>query len=892
VRVVPELTAPGAPALRETTPVRMDLSHSAWSDIFFLAMDAPEAARVLNISIDLGVFGRDAQPEPPITSRVSVLDEPVLRLHSIDLAERVDLTRVEQVFDFGADHLGLLRAAIVAAGVVPPSLDGQTGDLAPLLEQLVGSGRGLSLTTHVRGIPKGSRLAVSTNLLASSISALMRATGQTSALTGPLDEPQRRLVCARAILGEWLGGSGGGWQDSAGLWPGLKLIEGAATSAGDPEFGVSRGRLLPDHRLLGGRDGATDLTARLGSSLILVHGGMAQDVGPVLEMVTERFLLRSRPEWEARRQAGQLFEHILTALTDGDLAALGAATQQNFDGPIRSIIPGATNAYTQDLIDGMRRRFGGDFHGFWMLGGMSGGGMGFLVAPQVHAAAREAAAELLAERSAHWSDGLPFAMAPVVYDFAVNEQGSSAALTHQPPAAPHAPPPLPDAQTSADDLDALLAANGFDAERHERLRSELIAGRLGLAANRLAPSVVIADVEPGDVIDVRAGTRSDASAPGEAALAAGELAVVTLAAGAGSRWSRGAGIAKALAPFAELGGQQRRFLDVHRAKLRRSRRITGAALPHVVTSSWLTHPALSRHLATLPDDDRPLLSQGASIGLRMVPTERDLHFAWRQSARQQLDEQAQKVAESTETALVSWARSVGEASDYRDNTPAQCVHPLGHFDELPNLLRNGTLSALLADHPRLRTLLLHNVDTLGAWPDPGLLAAHRRSGAAFTFEVLRRRVDDRGGGLGRVDGKLRLIESVALPREQDELLLSLYNAMTTWIEIDGLLDLLGLDRNDLGDAERVERAARELAARLPVYTTLKEVKKRFGHGHEDVFPVLQTEQLWSDITTLDDARCAYLLVPNPRGRQLKDPSQVDLWLRDGSAPWVDSLCDW
>ena len=25
--------------LRETTPVRMDLSHSAWSDIFFLGMD-------------------------------------------------------------------------------------------------------------------------------------------------------------------------------------------------------------------------------------------------------------------------------------------------------------------------------------------------------------------------------------------------------------------------------------------------------------------------------------------------------------------------------------------------------------------------------------------------------------------------------------------------------------------------------------------------------------------------------------------------------------------------------------------------------------------------------------------------------------------------------------
>src|SRR5690606_22335865 len=45
------------PILRETTPVRMDFSHSGWSDIFFLAMDYPEAARVVNVSVDLGVRG-------------------------------------------------------------------------------------------------------------------------------------------------------------------------------------------------------------------------------------------------------------------------------------------------------------------------------------------------------------------------------------------------------------------------------------------------------------------------------------------------------------------------------------------------------------------------------------------------------------------------------------------------------------------------------------------------------------------------------------------------------------------------------------------------------------------------------------------------------------------
>jgi hypothetical protein len=60
LRVRPELTQPGDnglfPILRETTPVRMDLTHSGWSDIFFLGMDFPEGARVLNVSIDLRIY--------------------------------------------------------------------------------------------------------------------------------------------------------------------------------------------------------------------------------------------------------------------------------------------------------------------------------------------------------------------------------------------------------------------------------------------------------------------------------------------------------------------------------------------------------------------------------------------------------------------------------------------------------------------------------------------------------------------------------------------------------------------------------------------------------------------------------------------------------------------
>jgi hypothetical protein len=48
--LLPESPGAPSPILHESTPVRMDLSHSGWSDIFFLGMDLPEWARVLNVS--------------------------------------------------------------------------------------------------------------------------------------------------------------------------------------------------------------------------------------------------------------------------------------------------------------------------------------------------------------------------------------------------------------------------------------------------------------------------------------------------------------------------------------------------------------------------------------------------------------------------------------------------------------------------------------------------------------------------------------------------------------------------------------------------------------------------------------------------------------------------
>jgi hypothetical protein len=935
------------PILHESTPVRMDLSHSGWSDIFFLGMDYPEGARVLNVSIDLAATGPQGSPppRPPVEAFFRIVETPVIRLVSTDLGAVTDVTSFSQLFAFAADHLGLLKGAVIASGIVPPSLEGASQPLADLLARLIGPGLGIEIVSQVNNIPKGSRLAVSTTLLASIIAVCMRATGQTSRVTGSLTEEERRTIAARAILGEWLSGSGGGWQDSGGIWPGMKLIQGVCSAEGDIEYGISRGCLLPRHTILTQKEVLPSTRRQLQESLILVHGGMAQDVGPILEMVTERYLLRSHTEWRARQEASSLFDRIVQHLKGGDIQGIGKSTHANFLGPIQAIIPWATNLYTESIIQRVEREFGKDFWGFWMLGGMSGGGMGFLFHPSRKQEAQSRLRDIMVSEKHRYERGIPFAMDPVIYEFTVNESGSMAELLegekglHPPHYYTLTVPPmlrrdprmlsmhdrkelehfssasrthpslegmlqhiidriLPDGdtQTSRDEsLQTLLERYGFDRLQHEQIRADLRSGRIGLAQNRLPISTTILDVEKGDVWEADGSSAGDYHALGADALASGRVAVLTLAAGAGTRWTKGAGTVKALNPFCRLGGRHRTFIETHLAKSRRTMTQYGAAIPHMLSTSYLTHDAIKTALEAeqfYQYGGEVLLSPGSIIGLRLIPTVRDLRFAWLEMPQQMLDEQAQKVLDSLHGALMEWAERSGEAEDYTDNLPLQCLHPVGHWFEIPNLFRNGLLFEVLRKYPRLSHLLVHNIDTMGVNLDPSILGYHIHSKAGMTVEVTPRWLDDRGGGLARTGGRLRLIEGLALPREEQEFSLSYYNSATYWVDLDQIFRVFGLTRNDLENQKKVTESVRSVALRIPTYITLKYVKKRWGKGQEDVYPTLQYEKLWGDMTTLPELSCSYVSVPRFRGQQLKEPAQMDGWLRDGSAAYVESLCEW
>ena len=935
------------PLLHEQTSVRMDLTHSGWSDIFFLGMDYPEGARVINLSIDLGVYGRDKDITPPLNCYVRVISEPVLRLTSIDLKTTKDIDSLADLFNFGNDYLSLVKAGVIASGLIPPSFEGVNQSLANILARIVAPGMGIELVTKVNDIPKGSRFAVSTNLLGSIIALLMRATGQTKSLEGGLEESERRLVASRAILGEWIGGSGGGWQDSGGVWPGIKAICGTLAKEGDPEYGISRGNLLPRHHVLGGDEVHPGLEEKITHSLVLMHGGMASNVGPILEMVSEKYLLRGEKEWVARQQTNQIFDNILAAIREGDVRKLGANTARNFEGPIKTIIPWATTYFTEQLIAKAQKELGEDYYGFLMLGGMSGGGMGMFVNPDQYEAAKARILQLLRETKEELSSALPFAMEPVVYNWSINHKGTWANLKRgaealmpeayygihvselvrkDPSTIPYirraeidhftagcepnnlAYPLLrtvvsnlfkvsdPSSQTNRgaenEKAERIKKENGFDFIQHEEIRSDLQKGRIGLSRNRLPAETVIEDVKKEDIAHLESLA---SAAVGETAIRAGKVAVMSLAAGVGSRWTKGAGVIKALNPFVEMDGVHRSFLEIHLAKTKKTADKYAAVIPHIVATSYLTHQPIKQTLEQTSNFgyDGPIyLSEGRSIGQRFIPMERDLRFMWEEMPQEMLDENKQKVREAGRQSLIEWARGKGEGTDYTDNIASQRFSPLGHWYEVSNLLRNGTLSRLLKEQPQLETLMLHNIDTLGADIDAAALGHHLHSSNLLSFEVVPRRIEDRGGGLAWVNRHLRLLEGLAQPREEDELNLSYYNSMTTWIQVDALLQLFGLTRADLmrGEEAQLAKAVRSVAQRIPTYVTIKDVKYRWGHGQEDIYPVAQIEKLWSDMSALPDVRCGYIAVPRLRGQQMKDPVQLDSWVTDGSKDFVASLC--
>jgi UTP--glucose-1-phosphate uridylyltransferase len=120
----------------------------------------------------------------------------------------------------------------------------------------------------------------------------------------------------------------------------------------------------------------------------------------------------------------------------------------------------------------------------------------------------------------------------------------------------------------------------------------------------------------------------------------------------------------------------------------------------------------------------------------------------------------------------------------------------------------------------VRTLMLSNVDNLGARVDPRVLAAHRRSGKPLTIEVAAA-AGEPGGAPVRVDGRPMVVESFRFPRGFDAAELPVFNTNSLVIDLDALerrypLTWLYVEKDvDGRPAVQLERLVNELSAFLP-----------------------------------------------------------------------------
>ncbi|MFM8397425.1 MAG: UTP--glucose-1-phosphate uridylyltransferase, partial [Pirellula sp.] len=361
---------------------------------------------------------------------------------------------------------------------------------------------------------------------------------------------------------------------------------------------------------------------------------MAQNVGPILEMVTEKYLTRGKREWEARQESMGIYQQIIDSLCVGDIRRLASLTTRNFVGPLQTIIPWCTNRFTEAVIEQCTQKWGSQYWGFLMLGGMSGGGMGFFFDPAIRKEAREWLLETLVATKRAMQDRLPFAMDPVVYEFEINDRGSWSDLLQADAArmpesyysilAPRlvrgnirdlseqskrdlqrlnqacSEDPdragrllqriLPQSSSKVDHhqtLQSMLQENGFDIQEHQQIQSEILAGRISLATNRLAINVDITDVGPADYVDLRdsqTNSKSEDCSEAMRAIRDSQVGVITLAAGVGSRWTNGAGVVKGLHPFCRFQGKHRSFLEVHLAKSTKTCHDFDASIPHIIAT--------------------------------------------------------------------------------------------------------------------------------------------------------------------------------------------------------------------------------------------------------------------------------------------------------------------
>jgi len=272
-------------------PARLDMG-GGWTDTPPYSLEW--GGCVINAAVDLN-------GQPPIQAYVRVIDEPVIRIGSIDLGVRVEIRRFKDLLDYrkATGNFALAKAALVLAGLSPQVGDGaRPRTLKKVLESF---GGGVELTT-LAAIPKGSGLGTSSIMGAVIAAALARAVGR--------DLSQRELFHQVLRLEQALT-TGGGWQDQiGGVVDGVKMI-------------VTESGMVPDAHIHYVPHDIID-PQNNGGQTVLYYTGITRLAKNILQQVVGRYLSRDRATVATLGRIGDVARGVMDSFIRKDIARFGA----------------------------------------------------------------------------------------------------------------------------------------------------------------------------------------------------------------------------------------------------------------------------------------------------------------------------------------------------------------------------------------------------------------------------------------------------------------------------------------------------------------------------------------------------------------------------------------
>lgn len=874
-------------------PVRIEHTSCVGSDIFYLAMDRPHRSRCINISVDL-FDNASKSTKPPISVVVRPIKENGIRLTSIDLGISKQVTDLEDLFNMQNDDLALIKAAVIVSGIVPPGFKERKHEISlkELLSKFMrenNSFDGFEVISKVTDIPRGSGLAVSTNLLAALILALMRFSGQMSNDDREISDEDKMQVVARCIYGEWLGGSGGGWQDCAGLWGGFKKISGQPSNAQfDPD---STGSLLPLYEELQISDSVAE---NLLSSMVLVNGGTGQDVGPVLRMITEKYILRDKTAWNARISTENRFDKILDALLKGDIRELGHLEAEDFkDRTEISML--SDNLYHRKVFTRLKEIFKDDLWGYDSTGGRAGAGGIFIINPRCRKAFEEAFLSVSAQVQKELKGQMHFSSEPMIYKYEINKVGVRVNslsreqaellinrwLTEGPQKEP-----LEEGGFNGQ-IEKLKEECCFNEELFNDLQKNYINKNMSIKNN------IRADKGKLTQIDLEQSSSNVVKMPEIGSfeydrlfsegneLLKEPIAYITLNGGESTRF--GVCTIRGLNPAFFVSGRYCSMIELKMRHLRFLRERYKSTVYPVFVNSFFTDESTMKVLKNnsfygLPAEN--VFHCIHQVSHRVIPNVEDLiydHEVLREKSVTVHEEELQKQYLET---MLDWARENGEGSIYNPeglNKLYTLVSP-GHFYSFMSIVSNYTLGFLL--ERGVKRLIISSNDNLLSTVDPAILAFHVKKGYGTTSEVVPRLYDS-GGAPVIIDGKVEILEDFSFPDKETLWKTPFFNPITTWMEVDSLLKLLELTQEDLIDAahgneekrNKCKQAVDQLADKLDTYVVLKHISEDMGKGITYRYPVIQFEKLYGNLIGLLEP--LFLAVPKVlRHTQIKSVEHI------------------